>query len=293
MKNVSEWYENQHKKLLIIPVILVIGALVIISMQYSSTGDIVDRDVSLKGGVSATIETKQEVDVDSLESTLNEVFGDSDVRRLAEFGTDEQIGIIVEIGETKEEELRAILETELGITLEGDNYSTEVVGSSLGEAFYKQLLIAILFAFLFMGAVVFFTFRSFVPSLAVILAALFDIICTIALANIFNIKISTAGIAAVLLLIGYSIDTDILLTTRVLKRKEGEIMQRVMGAIQTGLTMTVTTVVALSAGFLVSSSIILKQMFLIIILGLIIDVIMTYCMNAPILMLYAKKKESK
>ncbi len=293
MVNFIDGYEKNLKKFLWIPAILVVLSLVFIFSHFNATGDIVDRDVSLKGGVSATIETDQVVDSNKLESILAATFGDADVRSLAEFGTDKQIGIIVEISETKEEELRSILESELNLELGIDNYSTEVVGSSLGEAFYQQLLVAILFAFLFMGVVVFITFRSFVPSLAVVLAALFDIICTLALINLFGIKISTAGIAAILLLIGYSIDTDILLTTRVLKRKEGKIMDRVVGAMKTGLTMTITTVVALGAGFFVSSSLILKEMFLIIILGLILDVIMTYAMNAPLLVLYTKKKESQ
>ena len=293
IEKIARWYEKQPMKLLFIPAVLVIISVVIIMMHYNATGDILNRDVSLKGGVTATVETQQIVDIDNLEKVVASTFGDADVRRLAEFGSDRQIGIIVEIGETKEEELRALLETELGLTLTQENYSTEVVGSALGEAFYKQLLIAILFAFAFMGVVVFITFRSFLPSLAVILAALFDIVCTLAFINLLGIKISSAGIAAMLLLIGYSIDTDVLLTTRVLKRRESPIMERITGAMRTGLMMTVTTVVALTAGYFISASVVLQQMFLIIIVGLIIDVIMTYAMNAPLLIMYAKKKESQ
>jgi len=56
-----------------------------------------------------------------------------------------------------------------------------------------------------------------VPSSCVILAAVSDIISTIAVTNLLGLKMSTAGIAALLMLIGYSVDTDILLTTKVLK----------------------------------------------------------------------------
>ena len=94
----------------------------------------------------------------------------------------------------------------------------EITGSTLGNAFYTQMLSALFFAFLFMGIVVFVTFRSLVPSIAVIVAAFADILLTLVTANYLGITISGAGIAALLLLIGYSIDTDILLTTRVLKR---------------------------------------------------------------------------
>jgi preprotein translocase subunit SecF len=77
-----------------------------------------------------------------------------------------------------------------------------------------------------MGLVVFFYFRSIAPSLAVILEAFSDIIVTLAIFNLTGIKLSTAGIAAFLMLIGYSVDTDILLSTRVLKRKDGTVMER-------------------------------------------------------------------
>ena len=41
----------------------------------------------------------------------------------------------------------------------------------------------------------------------------------LALIDFLGIEISAAGIAAFLMLIGYSVDTDILLTSRALKRK--------------------------------------------------------------------------
>ena len=80
------------------------------------------------------------------------------------------------------------------------------------------------------------------------------------------------------------------MTTRVLKRREGTIYERIKSSVKTGLTMTSTTLVALIAGYIVSQSIVIKQMFTIIIIGLIVDVIMTYLMNAGLLVWYAKKK---
>ncbi|MBT4717506.1 protein translocase subunit SecF, partial [Candidatus Woesearchaeota archaeon] len=161
---------------------------------------------------------------------------------------------------------------------------------SLGESFYRQMAVAIILAFIFMAFVVFVTFRSFIPSFMVVFAAFADMVCTLAFLSLFGFQISTAGIAAILLLIGYSIDTDILLTTKVLKRKDGSIFERLFDGSKTGLTMTITTVVALTVGYFVSTSLVLKQMFMIIVIGLLIDVIMTYAMNAGLLVWYAKKK---
>jgi preprotein translocase subunit SecF len=291
MKEVlRDWYYKRYKKLVIIPVILVVLALGVLFLNYQETGDIIQKDVSLTGGSTATIYTT-DLFPDLEEKLFIELpEGDFDVRILNEFGSDVQVGIVIEATGVESDVIKEVLEGITGIQLTGDNFSVEFVGSSLGESFYKQMLIAIGLAFLFMGLVVFATFRVPVPSAIVVFAAFADMVCTLAVLSLMNVKISTAGIAALLLLIGYSIDTDILLTTKILKRKEGSIFERLYSSMKTGLTMSATTISALTVGYFVSTSLVLKQMFLIIIIGLLFDVIMTYSMNAGVLVWYAKKK---
>ena len=273
-----------------IPIILTVISLFLISVQYQKTGDIVQRDVTLKGGVTATIYTDH--DYRPLEERLKSELGGTEVivRKLSELGSDVQTGIIIEVSDIEDDQLKSIIQEELSIVLTADNYTTERVGSSLGESFYKQMLTAIVLAFLFMGIVIFISFRSVLPSFAVIFAAFSDIVMTIAVLNLLNIRISTAGVAALLLLIGYSIDTDVVLSTRVLKRKESSLDERVKSSLQTGLTMTFTTIVALSLGYFFSNSPVLQQMFLIVIIGLFFDLINTWMMNLGLLLWYVKKK---
>ncbi|MAH03333.1 hypothetical protein CMI39_00935 [Candidatus Pacearchaeota archaeon] len=187
-----------------------------------------------------------------------------------------------------------MLEEFLGYELiNGENASFEFTGSSLSESFYKQLLIAILFAFILMAIVVFFIFRTFVPSLAVIIAAFADILMTLTMINILGMKISSAGIVAFLMLIGYSVDTDILLTTRILKRDEGSLNERIYGAFKTGLTMTLTSLLAITfALFVVKSfSIVLTQIFTVLVIGLGFDILNTWITNVSILKWYVEKKK--
>jgi preprotein translocase subunit SecF len=292
--NFNEIYNKHYKKLFIIPILLVILAFLFIGNHYNKTGDFINKDVSLKGGVTATISTSQIVP--DLESFLQSNFPESDlsVRTLSEFGTSEQIGILIEITNIDDKILQSLLEEKLGFDLNQDNFSLEIVGSSLGNSFYKQMLVAILLAFLFMALVVLITFRTFIPSIAVVFAAFSDIIITIAILDLIGLKLSTAGIAALLMLIGYSIDTDVLLTTKVLKGKNiGSVTERLINGAKTGLTMTITTLVAVTIGYIVTTSFILKEMFLIIIIGLLVDIISTYCMNAGLLVWYARRKNGK
>ncbi len=285
-----EFYVKHYKKLVIIPVLLMLLSLIIVVNHYVKTGDIVDKDVTLAGGVTATVYTK--TSMEEVENALNSKFGkDFLVRRLAEFGTEEQIGLIIESSEVKGSELKPALEEILNIKLTEENFSLEETGSSLGESFYRQMLIAILIAFLLMSIVIFIAFRSPIPSLAIILAAFADMFIAVAFVNLAGIKLSTSGISAILLLIGYSVDDNVLLTTKVFKRKEGTIMERVFSSMATGLTMSLTALAAITAGYFVSNSYVIKEMFVILAVGLLADIVMTYLLNTPILIWHTAKKE--
>ena len=103
------------------------------------------------------------------------------------------------------------------------------------------------------------------------------------------------GIAALLMLIGYSVDTDILLTTKVLKRRKegGTAFERTVKAAKTGLTMSLTSLAAATACLIFSQSDVIKQIMTIIVIGLLFDIIYTWIQNAGILRWYMEKKHGK
>lgn len=291
--NIEEFYNKNYKRLMIIPLAILIVSLLVIYLHYSKTNDFFDRDVSLKGGISATIPTENPVNVDELQNLLASKFNDATVRRLSEFGSNKQTGILIEVPEIDENELKTTLEEYLNIKLTNENYSVEITGSSLGSSFYSQMLKAMLFAFILMALSILITFRSFIPSLAVVFSAFTDIVATIAIVNLFDARISSAGISAFLLLIGYSVDTDILQTTKMMKRTEGTLWQRFVSAMKTGLTMTITSLAAVTVGYFLTDSEAIKQMFIIIAIGLLIDPITTYLMNAGLIKWYMERKHDK
>ncbi len=142
-----------------------------------------------------------------------------------------------------------------------------------------------------MGVVVFFYFKIPIPSLAVVLSAVCSAIGTWAVLVLFDVKLSTAGVAALLMIIGYSVDTDILLTARVMRRKTGvSIFEATVGAFKTGMVMTLTAIATVSICYFLSSSLVLKQIMLILMIGLCFDIMNTWIQNAGILRWYLEKK---
>jgi preprotein translocase subunit SecF len=173
-----------------------------------------------------------------------------------------------------------------------DNSSIEFSGAALSTGFYHQLRFAIILAFLFMAIVVFIIFRSFIPSLAVILSAFADIVMTVVAVDILGIRLSIAGIIAFLMLIGYSVDTDILLTSRLLREREGSLNERLFGSFKTGIMMTLTSIVAIGVSFLIIYNVseVLRQIFGILLIGLGFDLINTWLANASILKWYVESR---
>jgi preprotein translocase subunit SecF len=285
-------YDKQYKKLLLITIFLLLFAIGFLCYQYATTGEFVQKGVSLKGGITVTIPISNAVDTNLLQSNIASNLPNADigVRTVTEAGRLK--AIIVEAADVEIKELEAAIET-AGIQLIEDQYTIESMGSALGQRFFKQTLTAIIIAFFAMGIVVFITFRKTVPSLFVILAASSDMICTLAVVSALGVKLSTAGVAAFLMLIGYSVDTDILLTTRVIRRKEGAIFQRILGAMKTGMTMSMTSFLAAIVAYTFTTSDVIKQIMLIIIIGLAFDMLNTWIQNAGILRWHLERKAKK
>ena len=289
----KRFYEEKYKKLLILPFLLLFLAITQIGLQYANTGEFVNKGVSLKGGSTITLGYDASIDPYELESFLQDKFSKADISIRTISSAGQTLGYAIDSDAQEKEEINNLLKA-IGekVDLEQSNYNVEVMGSSLGQSFFRQTATALLIAFFLMGIVVFFYFKTLAPSMAVILAAFSDIVVTLAVFNLTGIKLSTAGIAAFLMLIGYSVDTDILLSTRVLKRKEGTVMDRVYSSMKTGLTMSATTLSAVLVALIFVQSEIVKQIMIILFIGLLVDLIMTWIQNVGILRIYLEKKRN-
>ncbi|MBW2964296.1 protein translocase subunit SecF [Candidatus Woesearchaeota archaeon] len=285
-----DFYGRNCKKAMWFTVSLLVIAIIIIIVQTARTGEFIPRGVSLKGGVTITVPYDSPVDTDILQTQLKGDFPQASISVRAMSSAGETIGFIVDASDADPE---ALLDAVKSHTSQFDKFSMETMGSALGNAFFKQTLFAILIAFVLMSIVVFLAFKTFVPSFAVILSAVTDITLTVATINVFGIRVETAGIAALLMLIGYSVDTDILLTTRVVKREGGTVLDRTIDAMKTGLTMTLTSLAAVTVALIFTQSETLRQIMIILLIGLVYDILSTWIQNAGILMIYMEKRAKK
>lgn len=274
-----------YRPLLAIPIVILILSAGFLIYNFSLTGEWFQRSIDLKGGTLLSIKTYSPQDIDLITTRLSQQFGQVSVRELRSF-SGSGLNVQVEAG-TDVDEVKSSLE-DLGV--DTSEISIETIGPSLGESFWIQAQLSLVVAFILMGIIVFVIFRTFVPSIAVILAVVSDIIVTLSLMQVLSIELSLASLAALLMLIGYSIDTNILLTTRVIRIREDPLGSRTWGAFKTGMTMTLTTLGVLAAVILTTTSPVLFAIASVLFIGLVIDIINTWLMNATTIRWYAEKR---
>ncbi|MDI9623790.1 MAG: protein translocase subunit SecF [Methanothermobacter sp.] len=271
---------ESYKLLIIIPLIITLSSLGILLTHG------LEESVDLKGGSIAELTLEKKMDQTELKAFIQEKLKIKDVNVISIKGYDAtvQMGSDIQVDEFA----RALKGT-------AKIKSYRSVGPILGKEAMNQIYWAVGFAFLFMSITVLIVFRNLVPSLAVIMAAACDIIIALGGMSLFKVPLSLASIGAILMLIGYSVDTDILLTTRVLKQRKGKITERAIGAIKTGLTMSAAAIASMSAlyivtVFLIPEAEVLSNIAAVLIIGLSADILTTWFMNLGILRWYLEAR---
>ncbi len=297
-EKLENFHKKHYKKLILIPLIILVIGFSLMLLKYETKGYLINKDISLAGGITATVYYDKDIGINDLQSKLtNDLNADISIRKLTDFATRKQLGFIVELSKKdinlneESPKLKSALEQYLNIKLTNDNYSTEEIGPILGQSFFKEISISLILAFIFIGITVLIVYRKLIPAFSIMLSTFFDIAMTFCIVSLFDIKLSTAGIAAFLMILGYSIDTDVLLSTKLIKRKEeGLLIDRIIESAKTGWLMTFTTLGALIIGLIVTNSDIIKQIFTIILIGLIFDLISTWLSTTGLLRWYIERK---
>jgi preprotein translocase subunit SecF len=173
-------------------------------------------------------------------------------------------------------------------------YSYNEVTPTLGAYFLGQMLDVIIAAFVLVAITVFVIFRSPIPSFTVVFGAVNDIVVALGVMAVLGIPLGISSIGGLLMLIGYSIDTDMLAAIRVLKRTEGTSPERAFSAMKTGMTMTSAAIVSFAVLFAVSYVTFIQTYFEIssvVLAGLVADLAATWLGSMILLLWYKQKKE--
>jgi len=276
-------------KLLVIPITLLSIAILVLVAWTLMTGAPVDRAMVFTGGTEVRIDYDSGI-TDNPEEQIRDAFSEDETDSITAIAASDSYVVNFGEGDITAEEVEDRIDEKEGLTIS----ELSTVNPSLGSDAQLTALYGVLVAFLLMSALVIVLFRSGIPAVVIVLSAVSNILVAGASMNIFGIELSLGTVGALLMLIGYSVDSDILLNDFILRNKGPRFSKRVHKAMRTGVTMTVTSLSAMVVMFIVASIFgvdLLADMGFVLAVGLSMDLINTYMMNVSILRWYDNRRD--
>ncbi len=270
-----DYTRYSNRQLAGVPLALLVLALLIIAGWYMATGAPVTPGIDFTGGTEMRIQTT--ASQHQIETSF-----DSQVASVTPSATANNV-YIVTFQDTNTNSLNSQAQSNGYQVL-----SVQSTSASFGASAQQLAVYGVIAAFVGMSIIVFLMFRSFVPSIAVVVSAFGDIVIPLALMDVFGIHLSLGTVAALLMLIGYSVDSDILLSNHVLRRS-GDFYESTRRAMQTGVTMTVTSLAAMTVMTIVAYIFqisLLTAIGVVLVMGLATDLMNTYMLNLSLLRWY-------
>ena len=252
--------------------ILIIGSLI----SFFSFG--LNFGIDFKGGTLIEIETKEDVDISQIRLSLNNLsLGDIQIQ---EFGSKNDILIRIEQqsgGDKIQQNVVELVKTKLNTDLNSSvNYRrVEVVGPKVSGELIQAGTLAIGLAVFAMLLYIWFRFE-WQFSLGAVVALIHDVILTIGIFCITQLEFNLPIIAAILTIVGYSMNDTVVIFDRVRenlrKYSDIKIFELTNISINETLSRTIitsaTTLLALFAIYLFGGEI-LKGFSLAMILGVV------------------------
>jgi len=270
-----DYTRYSNRQLLVVPLGMLAAALLILAAAWALTGSPVALGIDFTGGSELTVETSltsgEIADRFETEPTSVQPIVDEANTYVVTF-QEADLGALRDQAEAADMTVRASSSTSAAFAT--DSQITALAGVAI--------------AFAGMSLLVFALFRTFVPSIAVVISAFSDMVIPLGVLSLFQIPLTLGTVAALLMLIGYSVDSDILLNNHVLRRSGG-FYESVYRAMETGVTMTLTSIAAMAVMTVLATLFeigIMASIGLVLVIGLTADLINTYMMNLTLLRWY-------
>ena len=269
-----DYTKYSNRQLAAVPLAVLAVALAVLIGSWALTGSPAALGIDFTGGSEMTVQT---------DMAAADIPGAFSTDPVSVQGTDRQNQYVITFDSSDIDSLRAQA-SDAGMTVLGSGSTP----ASFGADSTRLAVIGVGIAFLGMSILAFALFRTFVPSIAIIISAFSDLVIPLAVLSLLGVKLSLGTVAGLLMLIGYSVDSDILLNNHILRRR-GEFYESTYAAMQTGVTMTLTSIVAMAVMAIMATFFniqIMAQIGLVLVLGLSVDLMNTYMLNLSLLRWY-------
>ena len=232
-------------------IFFIISAVIIIAGIVSFFVQGFNTDIDFEGGTEITVDFKGKYDENAIRKTVSSVKGVevASVQKASANGLNGAIIMVNYINDTQTKDLKAALTNEY----KDATISVSSISPKVGQELWQSAVTSIVVVAILM--LLYITFRFEVLSgVSAVIALLHDMLVMMSFYTIFRIPVNSAFIAAILTILGYSINATIVIfdrvreNTRFLKKESfSDIMnksvwQTIARSINTSLTTLFTLV---------------------------------------------------
>ncbi|MCK4671494.1 MAG: protein translocase subunit SecD, partial [Candidatus Aegiribacteria sp.] len=282
--------EMRKKTYILSAVVLLIGA-----GAYFINGGL-DLDIDFTGGLETNVISNTDIGTDDLKNLLTDSgLQGVQIQKLMDYeGDSGEVAFVIRTSETDKDVVYTALEINGCVPMEYEADAEELsfikqIGPRVGEELKSKALNAIFMSMIFIVLYVWYRFQ-FKWGVAAVVALAHDTLITIGLLALIRLDISLTIIAAILTIVGYSINDTIVVFDRIREdrrlRKGKNLAETVNISINEVLSRTVitsvTTFMAALILFIISGGV-LSQFSLTLMIGIVVGTYSSIFIASPIL----------
>jgi len=266
----------------------------------------IPRGVDFKGGTQITVQFASTPNEDHIRTALNDAhLKEYKLQSVADVGqanSNREIISLPETSDSKHDQARAQVENALKAGYHDSGFSVQqidIVGPTAGKELTHQALLATIYSLI--GMLIYLWFRfELIYGVAAVVAVLHDTLITIGFFSLTNQEITLTVVAAILTLVGYSMNDTIVVFDRIRENLATNRREKLADVVNKSINQTLSrTVIASGLTFLtvlclyVFGGEVLHGFSFALVIGILIGTYSSIAVAAPMLVAYQDWRESK
>lgn len=210
---------TNRKKFFAISLVIILIGILAMPFQAMRGNDILNYDIEFKGGTVLHLDLGQEVNLnEEIRPLVEEYLGDDSARIQSVTGTNEVIITSKETDSDKRTELVKAIKEKYALE-ENPILAENSVSPSISPEIKAAAIEAVLLGTILMLIYISIRFKDFKFGASAVVGLIHDVLIMLAVYSVFRIPINNSFIAAMLTIIGYSINDTIIVFDRIRENK--------------------------------------------------------------------------
>jgi len=288
LMKILSFIENNYKKFLMISMVIFVIFVGIILFNYFKYEYIINKSITISGGYVTLINNNYHITNPEIQNTLNQM----NITDYVLYNTPNII--YIESGEQINETLLInLFNQDYNIKLLPTDISIQQYSSLVGNLIFNQFLFFVILAMILAAFIIFISFRASKITLNIISTILFDVVGLLSILSITKYPIGANGFIGMLMILGFAIDNNVVLSTNIVKEKEKPFIERVRMSFRVGMLMEIIALYTLLLLYFIVPEPSVDEFAFVLSVAIILDLLYYLIGNIPLYKYFEAKKEQE